>query len=192
MNKMKLFLLAAIVTLAASNSVNAQAQKAGYFSVEQMVSIMPEVGKIDTLLQKYQADSINAEFAAIVADYNFKDSLLTKTDTSKIPPATRRQYRRDLEAIAYQVQNWQQISQQAMQSKQQELLRPVYGRIMDALRAVSKESGYTHVYNTEALLVAPPGDDMLPLVAKKLKITLPNPNQQGAGRPNTGASKPKQ
>ena len=192
MNKIKLFLLAAIVTLAASNSADAQAQKAGYFSVEQMVSIMPEVGKIDTLLQKYQADSINAEFAAIVADYNFKDSLLTKTDTSKIPPATRRQYRRDLEAIAYQVQNWQQISQQAMQSKQQELLRPVYGRIMDALRAVSKESGYTHVYNTEALLVAPPGDDMLPLVAKKLKITLPTQNQQGTGRPNTGASKPKQ
>ena len=105
MNKIKLFLLAAIVTLAASNSVNAQGQKAGYFSVEQMVSIMPEIGRIDTLLQKYQADSINAEFAAIVADYNFKDSLLTKTDTTKIPPATRRQYRRDLEAIAYQVQN---------------------------------------------------------------------------------------
>ena len=68
MNKIKLFLLAAIVTLAASNSVNSQGQKAGYFSVEQMVSIMPEIGKIDTLLQKYQADSINAEFAAIVAD----------------------------------------------------------------------------------------------------------------------------
>ena len=192
MNKIKLFLLAAIVTLAASNCVNAQGQKAGYFSVEQMVSIMPEIGRIDTLLQKYQADSINAEFAAIVADYNFKDSLLTKTDTTKIPPATRRQYRRDLEAIAYQVQNWQSISQQAMQSKQQELLRPVYARIMDALRAVSKESGYTHVYNTEALLVAPPGDDMLPLVAKRLKITLPNQNQQGGARPNTGANKPRQ
>ena len=191
MNKIKLFLLAAIVTLAASSSVNAQAQKAGYFSVEQMVSIMPEVGKIDTLLQKYQADSINAEFGAIVADYNFKDSLLTKTDTTKIPPATRRQYRRDLEAIAYQVQNWQQISQQAMQSKQQELLRPVYARIMDALRAASKESGYTHVYNTEALLVAPPGDDLLPLVAKKLKITLPNQNQQG-GATRPGTNKPRQ
>jgi len=138
MNKIKLFLLAAFVTVAVSSNVNAQAQKAGYFSVEQMVSIMPEVGKIDTLLQKYQTDSINAEFASLIQEYNYKDSLLTKTDTTKIPVAVKRQHRQDLQSITYQVQNWQQISQQAMQSKQQELLRPVYARIMDALRLVSK------------------------------------------------------
>jgi outer membrane protein len=191
MNKFKLFLCAAAVTLAA-NSVNAQAQKAGYFSVEQMVSIMPEIGKIDTALQKYQADSINGEFKSLIEEYNYKDSIVNKTDTTKVPASVLRKHREDLQAIAYQVQNWQQISQQAMQAKQQEYLRPVYARIMDALRAVSKESGYTHVYNTEALLVAPPGDDMLPLVAKKLKITLPNQNQPGGTRPNTGVTKPKQ
>ena len=178
MNKIKLFLLAAVVVLGAS-SVNAQGQKSGYISVEQMVSLMPELGRIDTLLQRFQADSLNAEFASLIQDYNYKDSLLTKTDTTKIPVATRRQYRRDLESVAYQVQNWQQISQQVMQSKQQELLGPVYQRVMDAIRTVAKDNGYGFVYNQEALLVAPPGDNLLPLVAKRLNVKLPTQGTQG-------------
>lgn len=179
MSKIKLFLLAAVVVLGAS-SVNAQGQKSGYISVEQMVSLMPELGKIDTLLQRFQADSLNAEFASLIADYNYKDSLLTKTDTLKIPAATRRQYRIDLQNTAYQVQNWQQISQQVMQSKQQELLGPVYQRVMDAIRTVAKDNGYGFVYNQEALLVAPPGDNLLPLVAKRLNVKLPTQGTQGA------------
>jgi outer membrane protein len=172
MNKIKLVLLAAVVIVAAG-SANAQGQKSGYISVEQMVSIMPEVGKIDTLLQKFQNDSLNTEFASLIQEYNYKDSILTKTDTTKIPASVRRQHRIDLESIAYQVQNWQQLSQNYMQGKQQQLLAPVYQKVMDAIRAVAKENGYAFVYNQEALLVAPPGDNLLPMVAKKLNVKLP-------------------
>lgn len=184
MNKFKIFFLAALLIVGAGNAF-AQGQKSGYISIEQMLYLMPEVGRIDTLLQRYQADSINAEFASLVQDYNYKDSLLTKTDTNKIPPATRRQYRRDLEGIAYQVQNWQQISQQAMQAKQQELLSPVYQRIYNAINQVAKENGYGFVYKEEALLVAPPGDNLLPMVAKKLNVKLPNNPNAGAAATNT-------
>ncbi len=44
---------------------------------------------------------------------------------------------------------------------------------MTTLNTVAKENGYSYVYSKEALLVAPPGDDLLPLVAKKLNIKLP-------------------
>lgn len=194
MNKFKLFFLAAIMILGAS-SMRVQGQKSGYISIEQMISLMPEVGRIDTLLQKYQADSINAEFASIIQDYNYKDSLLNKTDTTKIPAATRRQYRRDLEAITYQVQNWQQISQQAMQNKQQELLAPVYQKVYGALNQVAKENGYGFVYREEALLVAPPADNLIPLVAKKLNIKLPTGNgpqgaPAGVQRPTANNTRP--
>ncbi|GAA4738772.1 OmpH family outer membrane protein [Flavisolibacter ginsenosidimutans] len=180
MNKFKLFFLAAIMILGAS-SMKVQGQKTGYFSIEEMLSLMPEVGKIDTLLQRYQVDSINTEFQSIIQDYNYKDSLLNKTDSTKIPQATRRQYRRDLEAITYQVQNWQQISQQAMQNKQQELLAPVYQKVYAALNQVAKDNGYAFVYRQEALLVAPPGDNLIPLVAKKLNVKLPAGALQNEG-----------
>ncbi|HVK96867.1 MAG TPA: OmpH family outer membrane protein [Flavisolibacter sp.] len=184
MNKIKLVIVAAIFLVSAAQ-VNAQ--KTGYISVEQAVSIMPEVGKIDTALQKFQTDSLNAEFASLIQEYNYKDSLLTKTDTTKIPAAVKRQHRQDLESIAYQVQNWQQISQNVMQSKQQQLLEPVYRKLMATIQTVAKENGYTYVYNKEALLVAPPADDLLPLVAKKLNIKIPTA-PQGAANNRPGAN----
>lgn len=182
MNKIKLVAVAALFFLTAA-SANAQAggQKSGYISLDQVVYLMPEVGKIDTLLQHYQSDSINTQFASLVQEYNYKDSMLTSKDSAKIPAQVKAQYRQDLQNLAYQVQNWQGISQQAMQAKQNEMLEPVYRRAMAALNQVAKENGYTFVFNQEVLLVAPPGDDLLPLVAKKLGLKLP---------PKTAATNP--
>ena len=139
MNKFKLFFLTALV-IAGMSSV--QAQKSGYISVEQVVSLMPEVGRIDTALQKFQVDSVNAEFASLIQEYNYKDSILNKTDTTKIPAAVKRQHRQDLEQIAYQVQNWQQISQNVMQNKQQEMLAPVDQKAMKAINDFVPPGGF--------------------------------------------------
>lgn len=169
MNKIKIFLLSAVLMFSAA----AMAQKTGYISVDQVVGLMPEVAKIDTLVARYQQDSINSEFASIIQEYNYKDSILTKTDTTKMPVSLRRQYQQDLQGIQYQVQNWQAISQQAVQAKQNQLLAPVYRKVITAIQTVAKENGFSFVYTKDALLVAPPADDLLPLVAKKLNIKLP-------------------
>jgi outer membrane protein len=170
MTKFKLFVVASLIVLF---SKTVSAQKTGYISIEQVMQLMPELGKIDTLLQKFQRDSINAEFSSLVQEYNYKDSILNSRDSAKTPVTVRRQMRQDLEAIAYQVQNWQAIAQNEMQKKQDELLAPVYRKVYNTITQVAKESGYAYVYTKEALLVAPPGDDLLPLVAKKLNIKLP-------------------
>lgn len=170
MNKIKLF---AIVAVLVASMSSASAQKTGYISLDQVVALMPEIGKIDTLLQRYQADSLNPQFAYMVSEYNRKDSMISTKDSVKYQPTVRRQIRQDLEGLAYQIQNWQGIVQNAMQNKQSELLEPIYRKAMDALNAAAKENGYSYVYNKEALLVAPPADDLLPLVAKRLNIKLP-------------------
>ena len=175
MNKIKLLLMAAFITVSSA----ALAQKTGYISVDQVISIMPEVVKIDSQLQKYQADTVNAEFASLIEQYNYKDSMLNKTDTTKMPSSLRKQYRSDLEGIAYQVQNWQAISQQAIQNKQNQLLAPVYRKVMSAIQAVAKEKGYTYIYDKSVLILGPNGDDLLPAVAQRLKVTVPKDLQIG-------------
>jgi outer membrane protein len=109
----------------------------------------------------------------MVSEYNRKDSIANGKDSLKTPSVTRQQIRQELEGLAYQIQNWQQIVQNALQGKQSELLEPIYSKAMTALNAVAKEGGYSYIYNKEALLVAPPADDLLPLVAKKLNLKLP-------------------
>ncbi|MFN2438375.1 MAG: OmpH family outer membrane protein [Chitinophagaceae bacterium] len=170
---MKLFVIAAFILLSAGS---AMAQKTGYIRLEDVVSLMPEVGKIDTMLQKYQTDSLNSQFTYLVSEYNRKDSIANGKDSARTPLATRNLIRQELEGYAYQIQNWQQIAQNQMQGKQSQLLEPVYRKAMNALNQVAKENGYTYVYTKDALLVAPPGDDLLPLVAKKLNIKVPTTN----------------
>jgi len=170
----------------AGNQANAQ-NKIGYMSVDQMVGLMPEAAKFDSLLQKYRADSLNSTFASIVQEYGYKDSILTKTDTSKTPKSVLGQLKSDVNILAYQIQNWDALSNQALQNKQEQLYGPLYTKVINALNLVAKEKGYGFVFSKESLLVAPPGDDMLPMVAAKLGVKLPASLTQ----PKTGA-KPNQ
>lgn len=188
MNKIKLFLVAAVVMIGASS---ASAQKIGYISVDNVVYLMPEIGKIDTTLQRFQADSLNPQFQYLVSEYNRKDSSVNGRDSLKTPAAVRAQVRQEMEGIAYQIQNWQSYVQQAMQAKQNRLLEPVYRKVFNAIQTVAKDNGYTHVMNKEALLVAPPGDDLLPLVAKRLGIKLPAGADAGAPATPAGNQKVK-
>lgn len=161
-----------LVLLATASSVNAQ--KIGHIRADDLIQFMPEAAKIDTLLQRFQTDSLNPQFASIVQDYTYKDSLLNKTDTSKMPASVKTQIRGELQQLTYTIQNWQQTAQQIMGLKQQQLAAPMYKKISDAIHAVAKEKGYSYILTSEAIIVAPPSDDILPLVAAKLGVKLPN------------------
>ena len=159
-------------------AANAGAQmKVGYIRIDDMVGLMPETQKIDSLLERYQNDSINPQYGQIVSLYNYKDSVYR--DSVKTPPSVRKQIEQELPSLIYQIQNWQQIVNQALEAKQNEFLAPIYRKVYDAVKLVAKEKGYTHVMSKEALLVAPDGDDMIAAVAAKLKVTLPKTGTGG-------------
>ena len=50
----------------------------------------------------------------------------------------------------------------------------------EAIQATAKENGYGYVFERDVLIVAPPGDDILPLVAKKLGVKVPAANPPAA------------
>ena len=169
MKKLKVLVLAA--SLMITGSAMSQT-KIGYIRIDDMVSLMPEIPRIDSLLKIFQTDSLTNEYSTLVQLYQFKDSVYRDT-IHKAQPAVRKQIEGELPGLIYQIQNWQSISQQAVENKQGELLQPVYKKVYDAIRAVAKEKGYTHVLSKDVFLVAPEGDDMLTAVATKLKVKLP-------------------
>ena len=171
---MKKFLSLMIISAGFLFTSEAGAQiKIGYIKMDDMVSLMPETAKLDSILEKYQADSINPQYSQIVSLYQYKDSAYR--DSLRTPAAVRKQIEQELPTLIYQIQNWQQIVNQAMEAKQNELLAPIYRKVYDAIKLVAKEKGYTHVVSKEALLIAPDGDDMIAAVAAKLKVTIPKP-----------------
>jgi outer membrane protein len=178
--KKVLMAAAAILFFVAAGTHTASAQnKFGFFDLEGVLSIMPGVEKVDTLLQVFERDSLNPEYQFELSELQRMDSTL-KADSAKMPARLYQQRQQEQAQRYFKLQNWQQYSQQAMQAKQQELLGPYYQKILEAFRQVKEEGKYTYIFKAESLYDAPPGDNLVPLVAKKLGIKLPGAPEQAA------------
>lgn len=177
MKKITAIITLLIAGLVTTSQVQAQT-KTAYISVDNMVMLMPETAKIDSLIDQFERDSLNPQLNYIVGEYQRKDSMYR--DSVKTPPSVRRQLEQELQGYLYQINNWESIKQQVLQNKQNALLDPIYSKVMKAVQDIAKEKGYLYVYSKEALLVAPPADDILPLVADRLKVKLP----AGVAKPN--------
>lgn len=187
---MKKFSTALLFALGLVVAGEVKAQKFGYISSQELVSIMPETAKADSALTDYRnalvqsaTEKQNAFYAAI-EQFN-KDSV-TMTEARKTVK------RNELTQLGQSLGGENERIQQALQQKQQELIGPINKKAFDAVQAVAKEAGYTYVFEKEALLVAPPGEDILPLVAKRLNIKLPatGGTQPAAPAGNKPATKP--
>jgi outer membrane protein len=184
MKKLKLFAVALFMMVAGTSMAQT---KIAYLDAETLLYLMPETAHIDTLLTQYRVDSIQPEYNSLLANYKFKDSIYR--DTQHVPKSVREQAARELPSYIYQIQNWNQIEQQAVEAKQNELFGPVYKKLNDAINAVAKEKGYTYVLSRGAVLVAPDADNIIALVAAKLKLTLP-PQLMPGYKPTAGGAKP--
>ena len=163
----------AIFVLAAglvSGTVHAQ-NKFGFIRVDEMVSLMPELKKIDTLLTSFQNDSLPRTYNYLLAQYQYYDSVAN--DSVHQTAVVRQQAARQRTDYLGELQNWQTSAQSLIEAKQNSLLQPVYDKVLKAIDDVAKEKGYTYVFSREALLVGPPADNLLPMVAEKLKVKLP-------------------
>jgi outer membrane protein len=185
--QMKKFFTVALIAmtfLMATNQAGAQATKIGYISSQDLLSIMPETRKADSSLQQLRA--------ALIQNAQDKEAKLNSdiekfnADSSKFSEAIKTVKRQELQKAYQELAGEEQRIQEQLQQKQQELLAPIQRKANDAVQATAKESGYTYVFEKDVLIVAPSGDDILPLVAKRLNIKIPNqPNAPAATPPAT-------
>ena len=92
MKKLKVLAVAACLMII-GNEVKAQT-KIGYIDAETILYLMPEVGKIDSLVRLYQTDTIGQEYNSLMQTYQFKDSIFR--DTLHVSAAVREQTGREL------------------------------------------------------------------------------------------------
>ena len=166
---MKNLIIAFVLTMC-TFAASAQ-NKIGYISTEDLISDMPEAEKADAELKQYQTE-LAQQGQDMMKELNAKDSIFVK-DSVKLSATMKEIKRNELISLYQKVQNWNQQAQDLYQQEAQKKIAPLRVKALDAIKAVAKENNYVHVYNKEALLVAPAGDDLLPLVAKKLNVTVP-------------------
>ena len=145
--------------------------KIGYISADEIIVLMPEAAKVDTQLNQYQqalyqaAQDKQTAFNEAVAKF-YKDSLTMN-------PSLKEVKRTELQKQVSELSGAEQQIQQQFEQERQRLSLPIQKKLQAAIQDVAKENGYTYVFPKEALLVAPPGDDIAALVKKKLGIKAP-------------------
>jgi Skp family chaperone for outer membrane proteins len=198
MKKLLFVCLAVAASLLFTQTTQAQSQKIGYFDEQLTLSFFPGIGKIDTLMNTYQTDSVGVEYQYRLADFQRKDSSFRK-DSLTMPPKAKELALRELAQMRYTLTNWQTIAQQMAEEKMAQLLAPYRQKIFAALQEVIKEQKYTYVLNAQALVqqyVQPPLLDNISIrVAMKLKLPLTKDVEDawraasGGGAPTGGAPK---
>ena len=189
MNKIRLALAAALLTLTTATSALAQAPlKIGYTSVEYVLSQMPESKQIESQLKTYSAQ-LEAQMKTKYEEYQAKGEAYQK-GAATMTDVVRADKEKELQGLQQSIQEFQRSADQSLQQKQQGLLKPALDKLQKAIDDVSTENGYTYVLNsdgaTPTLLHGPKDGDISDLVLKKMGITA----TAAAPAPSDAPSKP--
>jgi outer membrane protein len=168
MKKIVTVLVVVMGLMLTGKSTNAQ-NKIGYVSMQELITAMPEYKKADTAMNEFQT-ALGQNYDDMVKEYNEQSVLVSGKDTAKFTAAQLELKRKAVGDLLQKLQGWQTQAQQLAQQKNQELIAPIQKKALEAIQAVAKENGFTYVIQKEQLLVSPPGEDLLPLVKKRLGI----------------------
>lgn len=202
MRKVLFVVLTFVVSFIAVDKVNAQAgSKVGVFDIDAAVNQMPGYRRVDSLLAIYQQDSLKGEYDFAVKEYNRLDSNY-KADSAAKKSASVLNYQKDQRSqVATTIVYWQQISQQKMDQKRQELAAPLFEKVLGAYQKVLVANNYLVVLKPGAYEMGSAVDNVFEKVYREMKLPVPDQfksqgpqdqNQQ-SGAPSTrpgGATRP--
>ena len=185
------------------NAQTAPALKVGIFDIDLMVQALPEYRRVDSTVQLYERDSLGAEYQVYQSEYQRLDSTLHADSLKGNVPATVMTYNnQQKQQMTMNLVYWQQIAQNKSDNYRATLANPLYQRVLAAYKKVLAVKKYNLILKPNTYEIGFPVENMFPLVAKEMNVTLPpgltiDPNQAlqdngtgGAGVPKAGTGKP--
>ena len=162
--------LFSLVVLFASFGYAQTNLKLGHIDSNEILALMPETDSLQNELKNYaeyldqQMNTMAMEYQSKITDY--QENVATMSDLIR---QTKEKEITDLQA---RIQAFQQSADQDLSTKQAELFNPLIEKVKNAINEVGRENGYTYILDVGAGAVVffEGGDDVLPLVKKKLGI----------------------
>lgn len=149
------------------------AQKIGYVNTDEIITNMKETQDAYTQLEAYAKD-LQAQMETIQVEFNnklqeYQNATETMTD------AVRQLKEKELTDLNTRIQEFQQVAQQDLQKKENELLAPIYEKVKNTIDEVAKAGGYTVILPGNALIYVDAAQvkDIASDVKAKLGITTP-------------------
>src|SRR4051812_33056095 len=175
-----------IVMLAMVASTYAQkANKFGYLNSSELLSLMPEVIKADSAIDKY-AQELDALGQQMYGEYQKKSQDAgDKKQKGQLTAEQEELVVKELADMEKRISDFQQSAQEKVGARKEKLYAPIMQKANEGIKAVAKANGYTYIFDSGAgmLLYAEDSDNILPLVKTFMKLPDPKPAA------NTGAPK---
>jgi outer membrane protein len=152
--------------------LNANAQKYGYVTSGALLEKMPEMEQMRSNLEAYQSQ-LQKKGEQMFKDFQAKQTdAASKKERGELAPVQEQKILEELQKQQEELVNFEQEMQDMLLSRQDELLKPILERVNDAIKDVSKEEGFTMVFDMSsgAILFTDENLDITAKVKEKLGI----------------------
>ena len=171
-------ILKIVLTVAfVAGSTSVFAQKLGRINMQELVFAMPETAEMQKNLEAYQKE-LQDQLETIGVEFNNKLNEYTKQVSDKnstMSDSVRQLKEKELNDLIQRRNDFEQVAQQDLQKRYNELLAPIIDKAKAAIDKVASAGSYLAVFDTstgslayfdEAMLT-----DLAPAVKKELGIT---------------------
>lgn len=164
-------LIALVVVMMLPLAAFAQEVKIAYVNTQEVFAAMPELPQINKQIEDF-SEEFTTELKRMDEEYNKKyQDYIAQQDSLTENIKLRRMS--EIQDIQQRMEQLYQMAQQEVPKKQEELFMPVQQKMMDAIRAVGTEKGYTLVLSLNPANILYTGSnaiDATPFVKTKLGL----------------------
>lgn len=161
----KLIVLAVMML---STFIVAAQNKIGYINTDELIGSMPEYNTAKKEFQEFQ-ESLEKQGQELESEAQTKSEQFIK-DSATYSPTMKEIKREELLKLIQRVQNYNNEAQEKLMQLKQQKIGPIQQKALQTIQSVATENKYAYVIEQSTLLVYPQGDNLLPLVKKKLGI----------------------
>lgn len=144
--------------------------KIGHINSNELMQIMPGRDSAQAVLQAEVTELENTlKGMQAEAEKRYNEYVANQAGWTELIRQTKQ---REIQDMAARIEEFQQNAQTSLQNREQELLKPIIDRAKQAIEEVAREGGYAYILDTgtAAVLYDGGGEDIMPLVKKKLGL----------------------
>jgi len=164
MKRLKSLLIATVLFLGTSNTINAQA-KTAHVDVNELISKMPAMMDAQKQLEKLSA-TYDTEYKTMAEEYQNKIKKYDQ-EAATVGDAVNQTRQTEVQDLVKRIQDYRDNAQKELQKKEADLVKPLMDKIKASIAKVGKAKGYQYVFNIADLLLSD-GPDLTADVKKDL------------------------
>jgi len=151
MKQIKTLLIAAILILGASNTMNAQA-KVAHVDVSEIMSKMPAMLDAQNQLQKLSG-TYDAEYKKMVDEYQVKIKKY-EGEATTVTEAVNTERSKEVQDMQKRIVDYRDNAQKELQQKETDIVKPLMEKVRASIQKVGKAKGFQYVLDGSTLLLS--------------------------------------